>query len=319
MPAERGSMRFPIIVLGVILTVITVGLLVINQLQFIPYNIRELIVKEYPVLSSFLFACFISWSFGFPVLIAMWFKKSSGNIWHCLGLMALHGVLAWIFLRYAVPIESIHDIVGSPILSWPFDLEIIIRFLSLYLIITFTTTLSSLVFLFVYYGYDKMVLVKILFCGLIIVSISHFVVFEKAATDNLTELIVAGGSIFSSLLLFLFLLILTLASSQIGIFATKVNRKSIKVIVLSCLILFPSAFLCIYGATEKKIIKYGQEFSALQFLLSSDRRHLVEMPQLLIRYAIGHTVLMLLIALVQIPFWILVLNIKQQHRSLLIR
>jgi hypothetical protein len=37
-------------------------------------------------------------------------------------------VAGWFCLRYAVTVESIHDILGGPILGWPYDLEYITRF-----------------------------------------------------------------------------------------------------------------------------------------------------------------------------------------------
>lgn len=37
-------------------------------------------------------------------------------------------VLGWFCLRFAVTVESIHDILGTPVLNWPYDLEYIARF-----------------------------------------------------------------------------------------------------------------------------------------------------------------------------------------------
>ena len=48
------------------------------------------------------------------------------------GMAALLAVAAplagWFCLRFAVTVESIHDILGAPVLGWPLDLEYILRF-----------------------------------------------------------------------------------------------------------------------------------------------------------------------------------------------
>lgn len=297
-------MRVSIILFVAIICFLTVGLLAINQLAFIPYNVRELVVTDYPVVSSLLFSCFMTWTFGFTTFIALWFHSSSKKLWSFFCVLIAHGLVSWFLLRYAVPMESIHDIVGSPVLFWPWEFELIGRFLALFFIVTFTVSFSALLCFVMSFGVKKNVLLKYLVYGIGFSSISHFVVFEKAATDNLTELIASGGTLLSSFLLILFLIILSFVSSQFALFVSKINLVSRWGVLLSGFMSFPVAFFCIYFATESSILKYGQKFSSLQFLLSTDRKHLVETPELLIRYAIVHTSLVLIIALVQIPFWL---------------
>lgn len=310
-------MRFPIIISLAIICFLTIVFLSISQSSLVPYNVRELVVAGRPVLSSFLFSCFICWSFGFPVWIAYWFQKERKNSLFFPVVLIIHGGIAWLFLRYAVPMESIHDIVGSPILSWPWEWEITGRFLALFFIITTSTTAAALFCSVIFYGSKKITVFRFIIYSIATACISHYIVVERAATDNLTELMASGGTAFSSFLLTIFLIIVSFTASLL---ALSISRKSLnqmkKIIIALCIISFPAAFLCIYNATEKTIVKYGQEFSALQFLLSPDRQHFVKIPELLIRYAIAHTGIILFIFLVQIPFWIWVTKNKTEKNPL---
>lgn len=297
-------MRFAIAFLLVVTCVLTVMILIINQSSLVPYNVRELVITEYPIISSFLFTCFMCWSFGFPVWLAMWFQKKERKVWLFPGVALIHGVVAWIILRFAVPVESISDILGSQILSLPWELEYIGRFIPLYFIVTFSTIFAALACLVIFHEGKRATLINYLMFGVVLAPISHWVVVEKAATDNLTELMASGGAAFSSCLAGVFIVIMAFTASQLALLTTKISRNLRKIIIISCIISFPAAFLSIYSATEKTIIKYGQEFSALQFLLSPGREHYVQIPELLIRYAIAHTGAILLIALLQVPFWI---------------
>jgi hypothetical protein len=299
-----NQQSIPIILIVIIIFTITAGLLIISHSSLIPYNVRELVIKDSPIISSFLFSLFVCWSFGGAVWIAHLFSKTGRKTLFFILSGICHGCVAWILLRSAVPMESIHDIVGAPILFWPLEFEIIGRFLALYFMVTFTAALSALIGLRFFMGNKNSAPLKCLAYGIAFCFISHFIVVAKASTDNLTELMAAGGTLFSSFLLGLFLLVLFSVATFFAIM-TATHKYNLKNIAIPAFFLsFPFAFLLLYSASAKSIVKYKQNFSALQFLLSPDRKHLVEMPELLIRYAIAHAGIVLLIALIQIPFWI---------------
>jgi hypothetical protein len=62
-------------------------------------------------------------------------------------------------------------------------------------------------------------------------------------------------------------------------------------------------YLALYLGLEQVIVKYGQVFSAMQFLLSSDRTQLVGPGELLFRYAAIYFGMVIAIAMVQNPIW----------------
>ena len=63
------------------------------------------------------------------------------------------------------------------------------------------------------------------------------------------------------------------------------------------------AYAALYLGTEQIIVKYNQVFSALQFLLSSDRSHLAGPKELVIRYTALYAFLIATIMIVQNPLW----------------
>ena len=59
-------------------------------------------------------------------------------------LLAVSPVAGWFCLRFAVTVESIHDILGAPILRWPYDLEYIMRFSCVFCTLWLITLLGFL-------------------------------------------------------------------------------------------------------------------------------------------------------------------------------
>jgi hypothetical protein len=71
-------------------------------------------------------------------------------------------------------------------------------------------------------------------------------------------------------------------------------------------------YIMLYFGTEQVIVKYDQVFSAMQFLLSSDRSHLASPGELVLRYAAVYCALVAAIAMVQYPLWWLISRGRSQ-------
>jgi hypothetical protein len=63
----------------------------------------------------------------------------------------------------------------------------------------------------------------------------------------------------------------------------------------------PLAAVCFHFGLAGEIDKYGQQFSALQFLLSSDRQHYGSLPVVWLRYAVLHGLVIAALASLQWP------------------
>lgn len=267
-----------------------------------PYNVRELLVGEHPVLSLLLLSCFAWWAAGFPVWAAGWLANAGPAAWGYPGLVLLHAVGAWTLLRLGVPMESLHDIVGSPILGWPWEWEMIGRFAALFSIVSLQLTAGALAAGALNGRGGGRAWLYWLAAAAVMLPAAHWVVVTQAATDNLTELMAEGGGWFPSLLLVAFLGGMALAGSLLALLAAG-NRRLWSISAIWLIVWLPMSYLAVSHGTEGTIVKYGKVFSALQFLLSTDRAHYAGGAELLMRYAIFYLGSAGVIALIQFPFW----------------
>ena len=196
--------------------------------------------------------------------------------------LIVHGIVAWILLRSTLPTESIHDILGAPVLSWAWEWELIGRYLALHAAIALQAV-GAIVLLRVVYrrGSVANVFTWMMFSALLAWPL-HLIVVEFAATDNLTELMRGGGSFAGSALLALGLFAFFLSGGSIAaLLAFSGDRGKALVLAAGASLIAGVAFW--YGS-EHLVMKYGKIFSAWQFLLSSSRQSYAEASGLFLRY-----------------------------------
>jgi len=256
----------------------------IENIAATPYNVRELVATsnlfERIIFCSALF-CAI-WPLLFSTR-AYCTKRLSGKQFSA--ILVIQPFILYGLLRLSVPLESIHDIVGYPVISTAFGLESMLRFVALYTLPSWALISATIALLHP----TASRLLACLLLGIIILIAWHWAVVRSAATDNLTELFRDGGNWQSTLWLtgwficFTATLLTTLkivsGSSKHWIFALLAISAS-----------FPLSYWILSQALEIVIIKYDQVFSGLQFLLSPDRDHLVVEQDLILRYFLAYFV-----------------------------
>ncbi len=298
---------FPSILIT-ILIVFIMGI-VVSYIPQIPYNIREIFDGSNLFYNTLLISACLYTGFGLPTLLAMTLAKNIKAMAIQLPFAILiQTTLTWILVRLAVPLESIHDILGTPVLGWPWQWEMIMRFIALFCVPGLLITLSTLIALSLplrtnaihsYY--------KIIFWlpgALPLLTLSHVIVVKYAATDNLTELMANGGNLTSSMMLTLWCLCLIYTATFLTYrWASKEGSKLSLTILATVVASAPLAYLFLVLGTEPHVNKYKQTFSALQFLLSQDREHLISGIELYIRFAIAHYGAITFLVLAQFPFW----------------
>jgi hypothetical protein len=325
----------------------------VTRLPLVPYNVRELVRGDHPVLSVFLLSAALYWICGVPAWFARHVADRRRGPWVFPAFALLHGLGLWILLRFAVPMESIHDIVGSPVLWWPWEWEMIGRFAALFSIASLALTGAALVALALSGGsrqsrlkigswkfeignwktqnekqwdyvlefsifnlqfaiYNKQlsnstsfrrVLLPWGLGAAVLFPVWHLIVVTWAATDNLTELMAGGGGPAASVFLLVYLLIACLAGSLLAAALGGGDRRTGLVVLAWTALSFPLAYLALLHGTESAVVKYGQTFSALQFLLSPDRGGLASGWSLFLRTLTAHTAAVALVVLVQAPFF----------------
>lgn len=287
---------------GLLLLASTVALAWLLRAPWMPYNVRELGGAGFGLLVSAAgLTCAIYWMASGPFAALPALRRNPAHmVWLPLALV-IHGIVGWCLLRIAVPMESIHDIVGSPILYWSWECEQLFRYLALHTALSLQVIGGILLVRLLAFGRGRRLLMVWLPLWLLLGAACHLVVVQGAATDNLTEMMRGGGSLVASALLALGFLALTVSASC-GAVAALVPRRRV-VCVLLVVGLAPLAYAAFSAGTEPLIYKYGKLFSAFQFLLSTDRERYASGLELLVRYSIAHGVIVIGLAVLQLPGW----------------
>ncbi len=270
-----------------------------GQQAALPYNVRELLgsgeLVAAAVLSLVLMITLLSW----PLLL-IWQPRLS--VLHCGVALVGQSLLLYTLLLLALPVEVLHDVVGSP--TWWRQgagsyVEMALRFSALLLM----WQIAQLLFWLMVQGLQRYLLPLWLVYTPIGALLWWLVVVYLANTDNITELLAPDALWFSSLLLWLWMHLLMLAcywlSRVLGLlFRSDDGSRWPAVIwrfVAAVGVLWLSLPL-LETALASHIYKYGQQFSALQFLLSPDRQQYMLQDLLSQRYyaALSGLVLLLL-------------------------
>ena len=271
---------------------------------FVPYNVRELFRPDAVWLSAPLLALACYWLAVWPVWLAR--RQVSGRArWAQLplGLLAYGGV-SFLLLRAAVPAESLFDLVGSPVLSWPGSLEPGLRWVALAAV---PGALLYLAAQSVRRWRGRHLGALHFWAALPALALAYWGVVAQAATDNLTELVNTPQPLaFAALCVWLYGLFLAAA-----LFASPVSARHRATRWAALIVSLPLAAVCLYLGLAGEIDKYGQQFSALQFLLSADRQHYAALPVIWLRYSMLHVLVIAALASLQWPHF----RAAQRHHS----
>jgi hypothetical protein len=301
-PVTAAPRHSPWLFAGGLVLGLSLLLLAATHITAVPYNVRELIAQQHPVLSALSLACAIVWVCGFPAWAAVHLATGLRQPVYLPAYLLLHAAIAWILLRMAVPLESIHDIVGSPILDWLWEWELIGRFMGLFALWSVVSFGATLIALRSWLPKVGVLLWAWIAAALALLPVAHIVVIRQAATDNLTELLAGSGAPTAFLWVAAGLFMLALAGAQLASALGSGMRTGAVRGVLWSVASFPLTYLALHAGFEPYIIKYDQVFSAFQFLLSQDRSHYATPLELLLRYGFVHGILLLTIAASQAPF-----------------
>ncbi len=215
--------------------------------------------------------------------------------------LVVHGGISWVLLRISVPLESLHDILGTPVLNWVWETELIARFLALDAVVALPLIGATLLVSVASKHSRPEALISWMGWALTLVWPLHWIVVASAATDNLTELMRNGGSFAASVLLACGLFSFFLAGSIVshGIYF----RYRAMPALFGALAAMLVSTACFWFGMEQVIVKYGKVFSAWQFLLSTDRNHYVSGISLLIRFLMAYGATLFGYIIVNLLLW----------------
>ena len=282
--------------------VLILSIATVTHLPFVPYNVKELIEPGiYGVFSVIGLSLAVQWLVNGHFLFLNRCNRMHGQMVYLPLWLIVHGAVTWILLRLSVPMESIHDIVGAPVLGWIWEWELIGRYLALHGAIALQIIGATALLGILRGKYRLEVFLAWIIWSSLLAWPIYWIVVARAATDNLTELMLAGGTFASSTLLAIgFLFFFVAAAAISNLLANRLRCLQTLLLAGAALIL---SIVCFWFGTEQVIVKYGKVFSAWQFVLSPNRETYVSGARLYLHFALAFGSLLCLWALVQVPSW----------------
>ncbi|MGI5310475.1 VanZ family protein [Rheinheimera sp. WS51] len=289
--SERKITSHARVLLPLHLVTSLLGLYGLSQLSALPYNIRELLTDNTSAIIGLTLAAYIMFlancvrfsQFAQFILLSplLWLGQSS---------------LIFCLLYFSVAAESLYDILGFPITSLPHFLELLLRFIGFFSLIQFNCLAAKQ-----FIQNQHKIIAAILWLGsnICIASFWYWAVVYLAATDNIVELLADNGSIMGLIALTAWLVLLFLSAAYGGkiiaqclLQAGGFKLTKFLLVLVMFVISMALSWWLINIATQSIIVKYQQVFSALQFLLSTDRSQYATPLQLLIRYCLAYSAIL---------------------------
>ena len=269
------------------------AMFLLSRLPVIPYNVRELLSDN---LSAIPGLCLMLYLLALPAIFT--FNSYARFIlWGPLLCLTQGLVIFWL-LYATVPAESLYDIVGTPVTTLPQAIELMLRFIGFFSLIQFNC-MAALQFI---YSRSK-IPATILWLGAnaVVALLWYLAVVKMAATDNIVELLADGGSLVAITALTAWLMLLFSAAAYLAQQCSTPVPTRWKYMPLLILFVLPLSWWLLQNATESVIVKYQQAYSALQFLLSTDRTQYAAPLQLFMRYSLAFITLLGLLCWFFIP------------------
>ncbi len=257
----------------------------------VPYNIRELFADHSVATLILIVTGPLLGGAVLGGLARFWLRSPFGFAAAFPLCATLAGTLVFAGLSLAVPRESIEDLVGAPILEIGPEFENWFRFAGLCggpLALCLAGWRLSLG------QFDRRIAAGLFSTGLIAL-VSYVIVVVHAGTDNLVELLRDDGGVAAVAGLTLCLLIVGLTLgwlSRCFLRTAEGAGRWLGAALLLIAISLPVVWLLFLLATNPRLDKYGDAFSAAQFMLSPDREHYLEPAELFYRFTFGYVLVM---------------------------
>ena len=292
-----GSLAF----YAVALALLTIALWFVTRLPSVNYNVRQLLYVGHPIRSAVLLSVALFLTLASPAWLVAWIcRRRLAPALLPLALLA-NAFLTWMAVVNAVPSRNLHDIVGAPILDWPWQTETCLRFLALHGAVTLLVTGGVVFALPLFQARRAGLALGWVLLSIVLGPLLHWAIVTEAATDNLTELMRNGGSATASILLALGAVLSFLSGSLVSAAIAFARRRRLAIGL--ALVASLGAYYLFVAGSEPFIVKYGRIFSAMQFLLSTDRAHYAGPHELIVRYIAAYLALMGALALLQYRAW----------------
>lgn len=252
----------------VLLAALAVVLWVAARLPGVPYNVAKLMpAGAHGGLSALGVAAAAGWMLAAPLWLLQPQRRGARALFVLWAV--LHGLVSFGVLRATVPLPMLHKIIGVPVLGWAGPWEDIGRYLALHVSVMLPLFGGALLACAAWRAQAVVDLLNWLIAVLLLAWPLHWVVVERAATDNLTELMRGGGGFGASVSIAAGLWLLAAAGSAVALAAVQVQRR--RALLLLAATAAAASPVLLWLGLEPAVVKYGQVFSAVQFIVSAGR------------------------------------------------
>ncbi len=302
---RRQAIAFLLLRLALILAVATLLLYLVAVTPGVPYHVRELFGSRPTPLQALLFAVMVLLALGPPALLGLQLiRRPAPWAWLFPIAMLAHAVLIFLVFRYATPIASVHDLVGMPQWPMPAELERLIRFVALFLVVSVSVAGGTALLFDITRSFQPLRVLWWVLYAAVFLALGYWIVVMLAATDNVAVLLRGRASPVSWLALALWVLLLAFAASLLAQRLAGVFTGTLAA-VFGVALLAPLSYAVLLLATEPRVLGPQSGLSALEFLLSGSRyEYGFRGSQLFGRYLLNYLVAMLLLTFAQYPVWV---------------
>ncbi|MGB5831956.1 MAG: hypothetical protein WBG92_08190 [Thiohalocapsa sp.] len=270
-----------------------------------PYHVRELFGSSASLPQASLFALVVLFALGPPAMLGLQLVRLPARyVWlFPIGIL-VHACVVFLGFRFATPIASVHDMLGTPVWGIGEELERLIRFVGIFLIVSVPISGGTALLYGATRAYaPRRVLWWVLFQILFLI-LSYWIVLGNAATDNIRVLLRASVGPLAWIGFALWLLCLAFAASLLAQRVADVF-KGTTVTAFAVVLFLPLSYGLLFLALEQNVGGPQAGLSALDFLLSPSRSDYdASSGQLFLRYTLAYLGAILLLACSQYPAWL---------------
>ena len=288
-----------------ILAVATALLYLVAVTPGVPYHVRELFGNQPTPFQALLFAVMVLLALGPPALFGLQLiRQPAPWAWVFPLAILIHAVLVFLVFRFATPIGSVHDLVGLP--SWPLpaELERLIRFVALFLVVSVCIAGGTALLYAITRSFQPLRFLWWVLYALVFLVFAYWVVVMRSATDNVTILLRGDASPLSWLAVAVWMVLLAFGASLLAERLSGVFTGTVAAL-FGLVLLAPLSYGALWLATEPRVLGPQTGLSALEFLLSGSRSDYgLRDAEVFGRYLVTYAALMLLLTFAQYPVWV---------------
>jgi hypothetical protein len=311
-PSRPTSMPAAAIAFVVAVAGLAIGIRLILQLPGLPSNVLELFLDNGGRLPLVIFAVALVWVGAGPALLAHWLTLSRRPYIVLPVGAVVASIVSRTLLKYSVTYESLDDILGSSNLfsqvtrknMWgdfwrraflatnaPDVVEFVerrMRYIAIYSPLLVCLALAMVPIVRATRRRTAIGWPQVLGLAASAIAwlwVSKIIMFDWAATDNLTELIAEKDpwNLGGGLCLYL---IVVLMATNVALLIRAADRRTCLAAIVFSIIAIPIGWVLLGAGLEQHVEKYGLVFSGTQFLLGPDRQHTLSDAALLTRWAV---------------------------------